>query len=285
DTLPTIRYVITLDQDTQLPRDVARRLVGTIAHPLNQAVYDARVGRVVRGHGLVQPRASTTLTSGGRSLFARILTGNTGLDPYTTAISDVYQDLFGEGSYYGKAIYDVDAFRSALHDRIPPDYLLSHDLVEGLFVRVGLASDLELLDDHPSDYAVYARRQDRWVRGDWQQIAWLMPRVPVVGGSRRNDLPLISRWKLFDNLRRSLLPPALLALLVGGWAFLPGPSLGWTALALSATSLPIFAHLTTMVARGGDGVAWTSYLRGFWFDLRVNTLRVALTLVMLGDQS
>src|SRR5207244_507567 len=136
----------------------------------------------------------------------------------------------------------------------------------------------------PSDYAVYARRQDRWVRGDWQQISWLLPRVPAVGGSRPNDLPAVGRWKLFDNIRRSLLPPGLVALLIAGWTFLPGPPLAWTALGLSATALPIFTHLTTMLTRvGGDGAAWTSYLRGFWFDLRVNTLRVLLTLVLLAD--
>ena len=173
-----VRYVITLDADTQLPRDTARQLVGAIEHPLNRPVFDPRRQRVVEGYGVVQPRVSATLTSAGRSFFARVFTGNTGLDPYTTAASDLYQDLFGEGSYYGKGIYDVDAFLASLAGRVPENRLLSHDLFEGLFARVALASDIELLDDYPSGYSVYAARQHRWVRGDWQLAPWLLPRVP-----------------------------------------------------------------------------------------------------------
>jgi cyclic beta-1,2-glucan synthetase len=282
--LRDIRYVITLDTDTQLPRDVARRLIGTIAHPLNRAVFDASRGRVAGGFGIIQPRVSTTLVSAGRSFFSRIFTGNTGLDPYTTAVSDIYQDLFGEGSYYGKGIYDVDALAAALAGRFPEDRLLSHDLVEGLFVRVGLASDVELLDDYPSHYAVYAGRQHRWVRGDWQLLPWLLPRVPSIDGGRANDVPLVGRWKLFDNLRRSLLPPSILALLVAGWTLLPGPAALWTAVALSALAFPIFAHVATAMARADD-VGWTSYLRGFWGDLRTNLLRVLLGITFLPDQA
>ncbi|TAK23403.1 MAG: DUF3131 domain-containing protein [Chloroflexota bacterium] len=278
------RYVITLDADTQLPRDVARRLIGTIAHPLNSPVYDSAAQRVVHGYGLIQPRVSTSLASGGRSFFARIFTGNTGLDPYTSVVSDVYQDLFDEGSYYGKGIYDVDAFTAAVEGRVPENSLLSHDLYEGNFVRVGLASDIELLDDHPSDYAVYAARQHRWVRGDWQQALWLFPRVPSRTGWRANDMPINGRWKLFDNLRRSLLAPGIVALLAAAWTILPGSSLAWTALALSAIAFPIFGHVATALLRV-DPSAWTSYLRGFWGDLRVNVLRVGIALVLLADQS
>ncbi|HUP24148.1 MAG TPA: glucoamylase family protein, partial [Thermoanaerobaculia bacterium] len=284
DALRRTRYVITLDADTQLPRDAARKLVGTIAHPLNQPVFDPVKRRVVEGFGLVQPRVSTTLTSGGYSLFARIFTGNTGLDPYTNVVSDVYQDLFGEGSYYGKGIYEVEAFASALEGRAPENRLLSHDLFEGNFARVGLASDVELLDDHPSDYSVYAGRQHRWLRGDWQQALWLLPRVPTPGGARPNDLPLIARWKLFDNLRRSLLAPSIVALLAAAWTVLPGPALAWTALGLSAIAFPIFGHVATTLLRV-DTSAWTSYLRGFWGDLRVNLLRVGLALILLADQA
>jgi hypothetical protein len=177
--LRSVRYVVTLDTDTQAPRDSVRRMVGTIAHPLNQPRLDAAASRVDAGYGLIQPRVSTTLTSAGRSLFARILTGNTGLDPYTTAVSDVYQDLFGEGSYFGKGIFDVVAFRATLADRIPENRFLSHDLFEGIVARTALGSDIELLDDFPSHYLVYASRQHRWIRGDWQWLPWLMPRVPA----------------------------------------------------------------------------------------------------------
>ncbi|HEV8634606.1 MAG TPA: glucoamylase family protein [Chloroflexota bacterium] len=289
-----VRYVITLDSDTQLPRDAARRMVGTLAHPLNRAVFDPARQRVVAGYGLVQPRVSTTLTSSGRSLFARIFTGNTGLDPYTTAVSDVHQDLFGEGSYFGKALYDVDVFTAALEGRVPENRLLSHDLFEGCFVRVGLATEIELLDDHPSHYAVYSGRQHRWVRGDWQLLPWLMPRVPVRPArpmvrpgdepTRPNDLPGSGRWKLFDNLRRSLFPPAVLALLAAGWTVLPGAPALWTAVALSTVAFPIFGHVATALLRG-TAATWTSYFRGFWGDLRVNMLRSLTAITFLVDQS
>jgi cyclic beta-1,2-glucan synthetase len=277
------RYVITLDADTQLPRDVARRLIGTIAHPLNRAVLDPAADRVVEGYGVIQPRVSATLVSGGRSPFARVFTGNTGLDPYAHAVSDAYQDLFGEATFYGKGIYDVDAFTAALKGRIPENHLLSHDLFEGVFARVGLASDVELLDDFPAHYLSYASRQHRWVRGDWQLLPWLMPWVPALGGHRRNDVPALGLWKLFDNLRRSLMAPALVALLTAGWTFLPGHPAAWTLAVLATVALPIFAHLTTSLIQVDTG-AWTSYLRGFWGDLRVNLLRVLLTLVLLAHQ-
>jgi cyclic beta-1,2-glucan synthetase len=268
------RYVLTLDTDTVLPRDAARRLVGTIAHPLVRARFDPAQRRVTVGYGLIQPRVSTTLNSAGRSLFARIMTGNTGLDPYTTAVSDVYQDLFGEGTYFGKAIYEVDAFAAALDSRLPADHLLSHDLIEGIFVRVGLATDVELLDDTPSSYLVYAGRQKRWVRGDWALLPWLF----------RSETPALGRWKIFDNLRRSLLAPAVVLLLLAGWTLLPGPTVAWTLLALSTVALPIYTQVATALLRA-ESAALTSYLRGFWGDLRVNALRTLTTLVFLTDQA
>ena len=268
----------------QLPRDAARRLVGTIAHPLNRPVFDPDSQRVVEGYGVVQPRVSATLTSAGRSFFARVFTGNTGLDPYTTAASDVYQDLFGEGSYYGKGIYDVDAFLASLAGRVPENRLLSHDLFEGLFVRVAFASDIELLDDFPSSYSAYAARQHRWVRGDWQLAPWLLPRVPWASGSRANNVPPLGRWKLLDNLRRSVLAPAILALLVAGLTFLPGSAWAWVGLALSAIVLPVFAHLATPLVRADAG-AWTSYLRGHWGSLRSDLLQVGITVALLPEQA
>ncbi|HEY3108928.1 MAG TPA: hypothetical protein VGL23_09260, partial [Chloroflexota bacterium] len=274
DQLRRARYVLTLDTDTVLPRDTARRLVGTIAHPLVRPHFDAAQRRVTSGYGVIQPRVSTTLTSAGRSLFARIFTGNTGLDPYTTAVSDVYQDLFGEGSYFGKAIYEIDAFSAALAGRLPANHLLSHDLIEGIFVRVGLATDIELLDDTPSSYLVYAGRQNRWVRGDWALLPWLL----------RPDTPVLGRWKIFDNLRRSLLAPAIVLLLAAGWTVLPGPTIGWTLLASSTVALPIFTHVATALLRA-EPTALTSYLRGFWGDLRVNVLRTLTTMVFLTDQA
>ena len=176
--LTSIRYVITLDSDTQLPRDAARKLVATIRHPLNRAQLDPHTRRVVRGYGILQPRVSITLESSARSRFARIFSGNTGVDPYSAATSDVYQDLFAEGSFTGKGLYDVDTFQAALEGRVPDNSLLSHDLFEGLYARAALVSDIELLDDYPAQYDTYAKRQHRWTRGDWQIMRWLLPRVP-----------------------------------------------------------------------------------------------------------
>ena len=249
--LPSIRYCITLDSDTRLPRDAAKRLIGIIAHPLNQPHFDRRLGRVTMGYGILQPRVSVTMASAAGSLFARIYAGHTGVDPYTTAVSDVYQDLFDEGIFTGKGLYDVDAFAAALEGRVPENALLSHDLFEGLYARTALVSDVEVVDDYPSSVLAHARRQHRWVRGDWQILWWLFPFVPSRTGARRNRLPLIARWKILDNLRRSLLPPATLLLLVLGWTVLPGHPAVWTAVALAPLALSVPVSRARNAARSG----------------------------------
>ena len=210
--LPSVRYCLTLDSDTRLPRDTARKLLGIITHPLNRAQIDPVSRRVTEGYGILQPRVSVTMASAAGSLFARIYAGYTGIDPYTTAVSDLYQDLFDEGIFTGKGLYDVDAFMAALENRVPENAVLSHDLFEGLFARTALVSDIEVVDDYPSSVLAHARRQHRWVRGDWQILLWLFPFVPTRTGLARNRLPLISRWKILDNLRRSLVAPATVAL-------------------------------------------------------------------------
>ena len=246
--LPQIRYCITLDSDTRLPRDAARELVGIITHPLNQASFDPTKGRVVEGYGILQPRVSVTYASAAGSLFARLYAGHTGVDPYTTAVSDTYQDLFGEGIFTGKGLYDVNAFTAALEDSVPDNTLLSHDLFEGLHARVALVSDVELVDDYPSSVLTHARRQHRWIRGDWQILFWLFAFVPSRRGLRRNPLPLIARWKILDNLRRSLVAPSLVALALAGWTVLPGTYWFWTGVVVSVLAsqlLPIVARLLT----------------------------------------
>ena len=209
--LPDVKYCITLDSDTRLPRGVARELIGIITHPLNRPEFDPAAGRVTEGYGILQPRVSVTFMSAAGSLFARLYSGHTGVDPYTTAVSDTYQDLFGEGIFTGKGLYDVDAFMAALEDSVPENALLSHDLFEGLHARVALVSDVELVDEYPSSVLSHARRQHRWIRGDWQILLWLFPFVPSRRGVTRNPLPVIGRWKILDNLRRSLVAPTLLA--------------------------------------------------------------------------
>ncbi|MEO8482672.1 MAG: glucoamylase family protein [Acidobacteriota bacterium] len=275
--LPQVRYCITLDSDTTLPRDVARTLVGIIMHPLNQPVNDPVTGLVVDGYAILQPRVSVTFASAAGSLFARLYSGHTGVDPYTTAVSDTYQDLFGEGIFTGKGLYHVDAFMRSLRDSVPDNALLSHDLFEGLHARVALVSDLELVDDYPTSVLTHARRQHRWIRGDWQILFWLFPFVPSRRGLTRNPLSLMARWKILDNLRRSVVPLALLVMLVAGWTFLPGPLWFWmfTALVVIASQLlPLLARLLA-----GPGRAQSVPV--FWRNLRDDSL-IALGQVMLG---
>ena len=236
--LTNIKYVITLDTDTQLPRDVARQFVGAMAHPLNRASYDAQRQRVCAGYGILQPRVSVSLQGANRSRYARLNGFEPGIDPYTRAVSDVYQDVFGEGSFIGKGIYDVDAFEQALNDRFPENRILSHDLLEGCYARAGLMSDVHLYEDYPAQYSADVSRRHRWIRGDWQLFSWLRSRVPGVAKTRqKNPLPWLSQWKLFDNLRRSLAPMAVTMLLLLGWAWLPSSGL-WTLTLLGIFFVP-----------------------------------------------
>ncbi|MEI6653735.1 MAG: glucoamylase family protein, partial [Verrucomicrobiota bacterium] len=229
--LPMIKYVITLDTDTQLPRDAARRLVGTMSHPLNRPVFDAVRGVVTEGYGILQPRVGVSLPSSRRSWFVRLFASDAGVDPYTRAVSDVYQDLFQEGSFIGKGIYDVDAFQRAMDGRFPENTILSHDLLEACHARSALISDVEFYEDYPSRYDVDMDRRHRWMRGDWQITQWLMPRVPgLESGYTANPLSMLSRWKILDNLRRSLIPIGLMLFLLGLWLLAPqliGLGLGW----------------------------------------------------------
>ena len=201
--LADIRFVITLDSDTRLPHSTARRLVETLAHPLNQPRFDAD-GAIKEGsYTIIQPRVSPTLESSSRSLFSRLFSDPVGVDPYSAAIADVYQDLSGEGSYHGKGIYDVRAFNRLLSGRFPEERILSHDLIEGAYVRVGLASDIELFDDFPSHYQVYSNRAHRWVRGDWQIASWIFRQCSTnqkedMGGTRFQLLTAGRFWIICD---------------------------------------------------------------------------------------
>ncbi len=233
-----VKYVITLDTDTQLPRDSARECAATMAHPLNHPRYDETLGRVTEGYGILQPRMAVSLSSANRSPYAQLFGSEPGVDPYTRAVSDVYQDLFAEGSFIGKGIYDVDAFETALKDRFPENRILSHDLLEGCYARAGLLSDVELYDDHPSQYRADVSRRHRWIRGDWQIATWAWSIVPGRGRERlRNPLSKLSQWKILDNLRRSLVPAGLTLLFLLGWIAVPD-SLYWTLAVLGIFFLP-----------------------------------------------
>jgi cyclic beta-1,2-glucan synthetase len=271
-----VRYVITLDADTRMPREAARRLIGKMAHPLNRPRLDAGSRRVVEGYGVLQPRVAPSLPVGREgSLFQRIFSSTSGIDPYAAAVSDVYQDLLGEGSFTGKGIYDVDAFEAALDGRVPESTLLSHDLLEGSFARAGLASDIEVVEEFPSRYDVAAARQHRWTRGDWQLLPWILgPAMPALG-----------RWKMLDNLRRSLSAPASLAALVAGWMLPLQAALVWTGFVVStialATLLPVLSAIVPRRAR----ITLRSHLRALAADVRLALFLTGLQVAFLAHQA
>ncbi|MEO8343084.1 MAG: cyclic beta 1-2 glucan synthetase, partial [Gallionella sp.] len=269
--LDSIKYVITLDTDTQLPRDTARTLIGNLAHPLNRPVYDAGKGRIVEGYAILQPRASISLTSASQSWFTQLFAGESGIDPYTREVSDVYQDIFGEGSFIGKGIYDVDAFRQALEGRFPENLILSHDLLESGYARSALVSDVDLIEEQPASYTMEASRRHRWIRGDWQIAGWLLPRVPgpAVATELKNATPVkrqpnplsgLSLWKIFDNLRRSLVPPSLLVLLAGGWLLDPEWACVWTLLVMGVVFLPTLLSSVIELIRKPEERDWRVHL-------------------------
>jgi cyclic beta-1,2-glucan synthetase len=257
EILSNVKYVITLDTDTQLPRDSARQFAGAMAHPLNRAHYDEDKQRVVAGYGILQPRVAASLPGTNRSRYARMCGSEAGIDPYTRAVSDVYQDLFGEGSFIGKGIYDVDAFELALKGRFPENRILSHDLLEGCYARAGLLSDVLLYEEYPSCYSADVGRRHRWVRGDWQIARWLLTDVPGPGPDARfqkNPLSGLSQWKIFDNLRRSLVPAALTLLLLLGWAVLSSV-LFWTLSVIGVILLPpLLASILEMLRKPADAL-------------------------------
>ena len=250
DVLEPVQYVITLDSDTQLPRGTAARMIGTIMHPLNHAIIDRQLRIVRAGYGILQPRVGISVASASRSRFASLYSGETGFDIYTRAVSDVYQDLFGEGIFAGKGIYEVSVLHQVLDRRFPRDALLSHDLIEGSYARAGLVSDIEIIDDYPSHYSAHTRRKHRWVRGDWQIAQWLFSRVPDESGRFvANPISTISQWKIFDNLRRSLVEPVTFIMLVLGWFVLPGGARYWTFATLVLLLLPVLVQLSFNLGR------------------------------------
>ncbi len=287
ETIPLrdVKFVITLDSDTVLPRDAAQMLVGAIAHPLNRPEYDSQLGRIVRGYGIFQPRVGVSLTSAHASHFAAIHSGHPGVDPYTTAVSDVYQDLFSEGSFTGKGIYDVDAFEKSTHGRFPENTLLSHDLIEGAYSRAALATDIEVYDDYPARYLTYTRRKHRWIRGDWQLLGWLTGTVPGPAGPTKNRLSAISRWKIFDNLRRSVVEMALLALLFAGWFILPGTAILWTAVVLGAILFPWAFSLFLALVRPPRDQSWAAYYAAVGRDAVVSAQQFVLAVTFLPHQA
>jgi len=285
DALGPVQYVITLDTDTELPRDAAQAFVGSIDHPLNRAVYDPERRRVVSGYAILQPRVGISLPSTARSRYAQLYGSDAGIDPYTQMVSDVYQDVFGEGSFIGKGIYAIDAFERTLDGRFPDNRILSHDLVEGCHARSGLLSDVQLFEEYPARYGDDVRRRHRWIRGDWQLLPWLLPWASTAkDGWRRNALTALSRWKILDNLRRSLVPPAVLGLLVCGWLLL-SPVLSWTLAVLAMVLVPpLLSALLELVQKPRD-VQLDQHLRAGFSDGMQHLARMALGLAWLPHEA
>jgi cyclic beta-1,2-glucan synthetase len=270
--LHCVRFVITLDADTILPRGAARRLAGTLAHPLNQARFNNKTSQVLSGYTVLQPRMEIHPRSANHSWFTRIFAGDTGLDLYTRAISDAYQDLFGEGSYVGKGIYDVDAFEKSVHNRIPENSVLSHDLLEGIMGRAGLVTDITMIEDYPTNYIVQVKRQQRWIRGDWQLLPWL-----INSGKFKIKFKAISRWKMIDNLLRSMLAPALLLIFIIGIDSMPDLAWFWTMIILLSLAVP----LLTSMARSALQTLSGEHIGAAFNPLKWNIVRWFLAIAFL----
>ncbi|MDP4285550.1 MAG: glucoamylase family protein [Bacteroidota bacterium] len=278
---PKIKYVITLDADTQLPLGSAWKLIGTMAHPLNRAWYDERKKRVTKGYGILQPRVTVSLPDITGSLYARMHGNEPGIDPYTRASSDVYQDLFGEGSYIGKGIYEVDIFQKVLDGIFLENRILSHDLLEGCYIRSGLLSDVQLFEKYPTTYSADMKMRIRWIRGDWQIFSWILPLVKGPGNRlNKNPISALSKLKIFDNIRRSLVPPALTALLLLGWMVLPYP-LFWTIIVSGIIVFPIFITTLWDTLRKPKDVVLKYHIKNSLVNLRDIIVKTLFTLICL----
>jgi hypothetical protein len=258
-SLREIRYVITLDTDTQLPRDTAAKMVAAMAHPLNRPILDSATSAVREGHALLRPQVAVSVESAQRSWIARIFSGQPGFDPYSASVSDIYHDLHGEASFTGKGIYDVEAFDAAVGERFPENAILSHDLIEGEHARTGLIN-VELVEDYPATYGAFSKRKHRWVRGDWQLLPWLFAHPPIAGGrAAANPLSALSRWKIVDNLRRSLLELSVLLLLVCGWLATTHHQTRWTLAVLVLLQMPAYADMLLSVIRAPERRFWKAF--------------------------
>lgn len=280
--LPKVKYVITLDADTVLPLGAAKKLIGTMAHPLHRPVIDEKRGIVTEGYGLLQPRIGFDIESVNKSLFSRIFAGEEGIDPYASAISDVYQDLFGEGIFTGKGIYDLEVFQKLLKDAIPDNTVLSHDLLEGSYVRAGLVTDIEFIDGYPSKLNSYAMRLHRWVRGDWQLLPWLCSKTRDRRGNKiKNPLSLISKWKILDNLRRSLVAPSLILLIALGFSVLPGSPFFWLGVALITIYFPLITGSIDYIVSKPLGAITSKRYKPAIYGLKASFLQMTLQFVFL----
>jgi cellobiose phosphorylase len=284
-SLCPIQFVITLDADTKLPPGSAKKLINTLAHPLNRAWYDKEKKRITKGYTIIQPRISFSPESEKNTRFSKIFSGNIGLDLYSAAVSDIYQDLVGEATFTGKGIYDVRAFDCVLKGQFPENRILSHDLIESAFVRTGLATDIELFDDYPSTYSAYTKRNHRWTRGDWQIAAWMFPIAPSASGARKNPINLLSKWKIFDNLRRSLNFFFLTLFLIAGIFWLPGANWIWVLAAFGIFAFPTYITLSSDLLNRPARVRWKLHMIKVWDNMRMHRIQAMSTVVIAPHQA
>ncbi|MFH1799852.1 MAG: glycosyltransferase family 2 protein, partial [Candidatus Omnitrophota bacterium] len=271
--LQDVKYVITLDADTRMSRNAARDLVGVIAHPLNRPVYDEKKQRVISGYGILQPRVESSYPGENPSLFVKIFGGDTGIDPYTKAVSDVYQDFFFEGSFIGKGLYDVDAFEKSMESRFPENFILSHDLLEGCYARSGLVTDVQFYEEYPPGYLKDSSRRHRWIRGDWQIVPWLFASVRGPSGAKvKNPISFLSQWKIADNLRRSLVPLATVLLLLSGWMFFQ-PSWIWSAFVIALLGFPLVPMSLAQTVRKSENLTFKTHFGLVLSSFKKNALR------------
>ena len=285
-----VRFVVTLDQDTRLPRDAVRRLVGKMMHPLNMPVFSEEQQRVVSGYSILQPRVTPSFPlEGDGSVYQKLFSTAGGIDPYAGAVSDVYQDLFAEGSFAGKGIYDIDAFEASTAGRFPQNTVLSHDLVEGIFARAALATDVEVVEEFPSRYDVARARDHRWARGDWQLLPWVITGTarfrPFWPHNAKNKLPLLGRWKLFDNLRRSSTPIMIVVAFVMGWMQSAAIAVIWTGFVLAAMGIPTFLSILSNIATANPSTTWSSHIRALAADTALAVSQTTLFLTLAADKA
>ena len=276
-----VKYVITLDADTRMSRNAARELVGVIAHPLNRPVYDEKKQRVVSGYGILQPRVESSYPGENPSLFVKIFGGDTGIDPYTKAVSDVYQDCFFEGSFIGKGIYDVDAFERSMEGRFPENFILSHDLLEGCYARSGLVTDVQFYEEYPPGYLKDSSRRHRWIRGDWQIAPWLFALIRDSSGIKvKNPISFLSQWKIADNLRRSLVPLAAVLLFLSGWMFFQ-PSWIWSVFVITLLGFPLVPMSLVEAVRKSENLTFKTHFGLVLSSFKKNAFRFFFSLVFL----
>lgn len=276
DKLPLIDYVITLDADTQMPIGAVKRLVGAMIHPLNTPRVDKEKGAVIDGYGIIQPRVGIDMESSNKSIYSMIYASDAGINPYSGAISNIYQDIYGEGIFTGKGIYDVKVFNELLSNSIPDNTILSHDLLEGSILRTGLDSSIVFIDGFPAKYNSASMRLHRWVRGDWQLLPWII-------GS--NNLNFISKWKMLDNLRRSLINPALLILIVLGYSILPGSGLKWLLFSLIIAAVPLWGYAINMLVSGNIHFIKEKSFYGSWSPFEVAVSQSLINITFLPHQA